>query len=786
MNIRRRPGTGPAYPGSRENNIFGHKILGRMMTTYLILLSIPLLAGVITYQKTAAMLTEDLLSANRDSLEICGDVLDMELANLGHIVKRLVTDGDINTFLSTPYRLTGSPDVIKIINAAQTLHSYHIRSDLLLDVFLHSRLNNILISTHRVHTEIEKDYEAFYRFKDADFKAWKNVYLDNYYQDQFFPAVDVVFDKKSRRVIPYAQSVPFNSREYAKGSVLGFLDTERLDELIHQIVKNDSGKVYVLAPGGTILYATGSSELKFSPEEITVFLQKSLEADLTDPNGAVETTGEWLINGTFSESTGISLLSVLPSSVISRKLAYMKTIYGIIAILLIIVGVLASFLLSYFSSKPVIEISELVLARTGGQFDGNDLDFIRRNMSELIAKNDELTQYRHTQLPMTRNVFFHRLLHGEFPSEESIRPMLTYAELDFPPPPYNVAVLALEGFGNHVSGEILVERDLVRMVLEKETEALFPRRGYFASPGHDRLAWIYSEHGDEDIGAGLAALIRRMEENYGYKLIIARGRPREGLIRIEESFQEAVQTMGYLRIVGVPGRLCHFDDLPAEQDCHHYKLETESQLIIAAKNGQIDEVAAILDKVHRENFLERRLPPQRMNLLLDALTNTAMRIRDSLTDTGHLEYRFSDIDAAGSASQRFEAIQSQFLALCQDSLNLQEAKKEKIGTSIIEYIEENYPNPGLNLSMAAGHFGFKESYFYHYFLDLTGRTFSSFLESRRMEAACSMLVTGNVTIDAVAEQTGYNSAHSFRRAFKRHTNLSPSQYQKSLGTERSS
>ena len=275
-------------------------------------------------------------------------------------------------------------------------------------------------------------------------------------------------------------------------------------------------------------------------------------------------------------------------------------------------------------------------------------------------------------------------------------------------------------------------------------------------------------------------LIRRMKENYGYDLIIARGRPREGLIRMDESYREAVQGMTYLCIVGAPEGICHFDELPAEQGCHRYNLETESQLIMATKTGQVEEVGAILDKVYRENFIERRLPSHLTRRLFDALTNTAIRIRNYLTDTGPADYQAMDMDDTVSEDLRFEEIRSRFLDLCECSAELQEAKKNNLGALVISYIDEHYPDAGLNLSMAAEHFGFKESYFYHYFLDLTDQTFSAYVESRRMKAACSHLKTGGITIDAVAEQTGYNSAHSFRRAFKRFTNLSPSQYQKIL------
>jgi two-component system response regulator YesN len=55
-------------------------------------------------------------------------------------------------------------------------------------------------------------------------------------------------------------------------------------------------------------------------------------------------------------------------------------------------------------------------------------------------------------------------------------------------------------------------------------------------------------------------------------------------------------------------------------------------------------------------------------------------------------------------------------------------------------------------------------------------SFSSYLEKVRMRHACDLLGQAEVTIDAVASQSGYGSAHSFRRAFKRVMGVLPSEY----------
>ena len=53
---------------------------------------------------------------------------------------------------------------------------------------------------------------------------------------------------------------------------------------------------------------------------------------------------------------------------------------------------------------------------------------------------------------------------------------------------------------------------------------------------------------------------------------------------------------------------------------------------------------------------------------------------------------------------------------------------------------------------------------------------SDIVEKVRIENACELLKKSKLSIENIAKMCGYNSSTSFRRAFKRYTNLSPSEY----------
>jgi len=59
-----------------------------------------------------------------------------------------------------------------------------------------------------------------------------------------------------------------------------------------------------------------------------------------------------------------------------------------------------------------------------------------------------------------------------------------------------------------------------------------------------------------------------------------------------------------------------------------------------------------------------------------------------------------------------------------------------------------------------------------------GEPFSRYLEKVRIEHACKLLEDASITIDNVALRSGYNNTNTFRRAFKRVTGTTPSNYVK--------
>lgn len=99
--------------------------------------------------------------------------------------------------------------------------------------------------------------------------------------------------------------------------------------------------------------------------------------------------------------------------------------------------------------------------------------------------------------------------------------------------------------------------------------------------------------------------------------------------------------------------------------------------------------------------------------------------------------------------------------------------------SRIQEIIEFRLNDNLTLEGIASEMFFTPSYLSRLFKKEMGKNFSDYLIERRLEKAKLLLLSTNLTIDSIAQESGYENANSFRRLFKSKLGMSATAYRSS-------
>jgi len=92
--------------------------------------------------------------------------------------------------------------------------------------------------------------------------------------------------------------------------------------------------------------------------------------------------------------------------------------------------------------------------------------------------------------------------------------------------------------------------------------------------------------------------------------------------------------------------------------------------------------------------------------------------------------------------------------------------------------EQIYLNPRLTLQELALRVGTNRTYLSRYINREKKQTFFDYLNTYRLGYAVELLTHTNLTLEVIAERSGFNSLSTFRRFFQQTYGTSPSAYKK--------
>lgn len=112
----------------------------------------------------------------------------------------------------------------------------------------------------------------------------------------------------------------------------------------------------------------------------------------------------------------------------------------------------------------------------------------------------------------------------------------------------------------------------------------------------------------------------------------------------------------------------------------------------------------------------------------------------------------------------------------EDCINCSQDMDWKFIASVKKNVEDNIDNPTLTVDVLCGLMGMSRTSFYNKLRALTDQAPGDYIRLIRLKRAVNLLKEGTHSITEIAEMTGFSDAKYFREVFKKHYNVSPSQY----------
>jgi two-component system response regulator YesN len=772
---------------SRKNNVFK-----RFMVSFLFMLIIPIVLSSFTYYEAVQIVETQSREAKLSILEQVRDVLDNQWADMDEAAIKLSFDSRLMGLYHLRAPLGNSPELFDIWNYYKDFHSSALTGSAYSNTFFVVLKNSDLVFSKAQMSDSSKAfYQDEFQYEGMSYEEWRELLYGKPHFREILPSRMIRTNGEEKSGITYMTSLPIGKNQEVQAVVVFAVEDKDILKLVGiDDADHTNGQTFaILDDNGEVVTTSADAPI---PAEIR---------NAPDQNGFLHAKigGEdHLFIYTRSAYNNWMYVVSLPIEQVMGNVKYIRTIALSVAAGTLIVGTIISMWMAYRHSKPWKEIVAVLRAfwandQPGGKPEQSEkpdeVDYLQTSITRLIDNNQSLQQMLQRQADTLKNVFIERLFKGEFEDRVQMHAMLVHAGLKTQGNGFVIVVLHIYKNNEMLNAESLEELSILRALIEGIIDDHLQDRGYIHTMHENELAILVRSDAAEkeafrsDLQDLFRQINRNIKEQYLIVPMIGIGSIYEDLLDVHYSYQEAKLAVTNSHATDSDETaIAWYAQMAKEQTGYYYPTEMEIRLMNVIKAGNSTELGHILQHLYNENFLNRTLSISMKQHLYSELRATELKLEEELgqhvlaeeNDPGFGQYITGN-------EQVLRDIFLQFHYLCRTNERNKKSRNTHLLDQIMAYINDHFQNPNINLYAIASHFNLSESYLSQFFKEQSGETFSSYLENLRISLACRLIEQGSLSIDNIAVQAGYNSTHSFRRAFKRTMGVSPSSFKEMKG-----
>lgn len=501
--------------------------------------------------------------------------------------------------------------------------------------------------------------------------------------------------------------------------------------------------------------------------------------------GPVKLAGRNYVALRYSAPSGYSYCTLLPETQLNaRKMANMLTL-TIFILLAAAVGLFLCWHMSVRSATPLNQLMKQASRLTERDQEHNSV-FVKLSdiFQYLAGVNSDLVEMMEEQKPYIRNAFVNRLLFGNPLSREEEDLLANRMDFDRNGMVFCVLIFRIITLDSVEEKSV----DLLSTCLLSLMEMIkkeFPGSLY-AATGEDQVSLIMRvPHKNRDSIESLVEekLLRIREElpaNIAERIFVYGGNVVEEMEDVYESYHNAAFAFMNEK-ERTESQVIWFRKNNKKMVAVFPYFELSVKLTRLVTSGDEQGLHDALKEIMTQYILESNLPAWLQQILLNELQAILFHIlvRLELEEQEYQKY-FSELEKEHRIPliEQITSTLGLYRSLC--ALVNEKKTKEagKMMPAILAFLDANYGDPDLSLTMVADTFRISVPYLSSLFKASAGVNFSNYVEDVRIEKAKGFLKNTSMSVGEIAVATGYSSTNSFSRAFRRVTGDSASEYRK--------
>lgn len=406
-------------------------------------------------------------------------------------------------------------------------------------------------------------------------------------------------------------------------------------------------------------------------------------------------------------------------------------------------------------------------------------------MQDKEKQIEELKQQLQLAWCDQRDLFFARILGGGyFHSVEELRAAGEAVEVQFPYKNFLVMAARVETWGELFTEGHMDWRDIY-FILRNVLQNSFPGVTSAAEVKGRIIAVLNME---ELPAMGLRGIVQDtrhalevLENEFGLTVTVAISRVYHSPMELHDAMEDAEHVFEYQQLLDEDYPITTYEELTYRHvpQSETSFLDLETRLLACVREADFGGMRMVLHELINNEFGEARPTVDTFRFRLYGVVNTLLYLMNEIRKIVGDSFVDEALDPGPRLTQakNLEDIVT-VMDDIMDKLELRTTEQQKIKVpswveKVHKFVRENYRDPNLTVSYIADQFGMTPTYCSKVFREQYGIRLFDFIQLRRLEAA-KLLMDTDHSLKDIAEATGFSSALTMSRAFKRYDGLAPS------------
>lgn len=453
-------------------------------------------------------------------------------------------------------------------------------------------------------------------------------------------------------------------------------------------------------------------------------------------------------------------------------------------LLCLTVGIFVAYVLTGINYNPLRHTMDLFGGYKRKKGELNEYGWLQNQTIQFLDEHREVKRRFYDNEKVLRSQYLYRLI--TLPYDVKNRNMVDFSLDPSFRRPVNMVMLMYLNSEDEKQWAVEMETGLFRFIIMNVMEELIDKRyGLEMVDVKDSIVCVLNGEKEafesrEELESILDQFQKFMRERMKTMVSVFCGSTQNGLEGIYQSYLTARETSEY-RLQMKEQQIIWYDDVKNRQSLYEYPIETEQKIINAIKAGQENSASQWVDEVIRHNFRSREITFMMKKSLLSDLFGTVIKGAEK---GGGTQFIMDIINERSLPEEPEEKIAIDFFheiihRICDDIRKNETARREnkQFGKQVMEYVQQNYQDPDLNISITALHFNITPSYLSALFKEQTGQSLLEYINHTRVEHVKKLLEEGR-NLTEICNMTGFRSSGALIRVFKKETGVTPGQMKK--------